>query len=316
MLTGIVIVLILAAIVACVFGYVVRQRPGQIKKSLKYNAFCTLVELTRNLPAEGGTHEPGKQLREEFDISDHTTSGGMMYYVMKPRNRASKHRVIYFHGGAYTSEISLFQWGLIAKIVRKTGCVAYVPIYPLASVQPAAKTLAMVQEFYAAVTAETGVEHLTMMGDSAGGGMALALAQLLVEQGLPVPPDIVLFSPWLDGSMSSPESAEIESNDPILTIEMLKKSAAQYAGGENPQSPLVSPLFGNLKGLGRITVYTGTYDILYPDAKRLKEMADAQNLCLNYFECPEMVHAWVLFPTAEADQTIGQMISAVFPVSY
>ncbi|TKC14743.1 hypothetical protein FA727_21105 [Robertmurraya kyonggiensis] len=84
-----------------------------------------------------------------------------------------------------------------------------------------------------------------------------------------------------------------------------------YAGGAAPHNPQVSPIYGSLEGLGQLTVFAGTDEIMLPDARRLNQLANASESKIGYFEYPGMFHAWPIFPIPEARQAIEQVRSIV-----
>ena len=148
-----------------------------------------------------------------------------------------------------------------------------VPIYPLASTpQGRAQTVIPdMADLISARVTQHGADNVSVYGDSAGGGMALAVAQLLVSRGEPTPSHMVLISPWLDITMSNPAIASI--NDPVLRTASLRKAGQQWAGDLSLTDPFVSPLYGSLVGLPPTAVYCGNLDLLAADVLRLQEQA-------------------------------------------
>lgn len=152
---------------------------------------------------------------------------------------------------------------------------------------------------------------VTLMGDSSGGGISLAPAQRLREDGYDQPGHVVLLSPWLDATLSNPEIAEFDKIDPFLGVEGLKYGGEVYARDVDPKSYLVSPVYGSLKNLAPITLFIGTRDILYPDCRKLRDNAAAEGVAINYREYPGMVHNWMLGPMPEAKHAIAEIIAAI-----
>jgi acetyl esterase/lipase len=93
------------------------------------------------------------------------------------------------------------------------------------------------------------------MGDSAGGGFALALAQALLEKELPQPGNIILISPWLDITMTNPEIPAFEEKDPMLAVYGLAEIGKVYAGNTDPGHYMLSPINGPVVGLAPITLF-------------------------------------------------------------
>jgi acetyl esterase/lipase len=145
------------------------------------------------------------------------------------------------------------------------------------------------------------------MGDSAGGGLALALAQALKAEGLPQPGHIALLSPWLDLTMSDPATLAHEARDPVLKTEAALAAARMYAGDLPLDDPRVSPILGEIEGLAGITVLTGTRDLLNPDARRFVARVQAGGQAAELIEYEGQVHAWMLLPLPEAHQARQQV---------
>lgn len=150
------------------------------------------------------------------------------------------------------------------------------------------------------------------MGDSAGGGLALGFVQKLRNENKEQPSDVILFSPWLDLSMSNPELKILDKNDKILSIEGLKSAGQKYAANLNLKDFRVSPLYGNFKGLCKTSIFTSTNDLLYADAKACKKLLNEQNIIFNFFEYPKVFHTWIIFTQLrESIHAINQVIQLI-----
>ena len=197
---------------------------------------------------------------------------GQPVYMIHSDSPTGKY-VVALHGGAYVVQPMINHWSAYAAIARRTHATVVVPVYPLASTpQGRAQTVIpdMADLISAQITAH-GANNVSVYGDSAGGGMALSVAQLLVNRGEPTPSHMVLISPWLDITMSNPGIASI--NDPILRTASLRKAGQQWAGDLSLTDPLVSPINGSLAGLPPTAVYCGNLELLAADVLRLREQA-------------------------------------------
>ena len=103
-------------------------------------------------------------------------------------------------------------------------------------------------DFLGTMVAQYGAENVSVLGDSAGGGLALAATRELVQRGEPTPGHMVLLSPWLDVTLSDPAIALI--HDPVTSpaIPALKVAGLIWAGDLSTSDPAVSPLYGSLDG--------------------------------------------------------------------
>ncbi|QEC51427.1 alpha/beta hydrolase [Anseongella ginsenosidimutans] len=125
------------------------------------------------------------------------------------------------------------------------------------------------------------------------------------------PAQIILLSPWLDITLSNPRINDLGGMPPFLGIEGLRKAGALYAAGADPAHYQLSPINGSLEGLGKISIFIGTNDILLADAKKLKLMAGSKGIDISYYEYEGMFHAWMFlnFPEAKkAKQQIADII--------
>jgi triacylglycerol lipase len=193
-------------------------------------------------------------------------------FVIRPDCPSGKY-VVAFHGGAYVVQPTINHWSAYAAIARHTHATVVVPIYPLAStLQGRAKiVIPDMADLISAQITRHGADNVSVYGDSAGGGMALSVTQLLVSRRNPTPSHMVLISPWLDVTMSNPAIASIE--DPVLRIMSLRTAGEQWAGNLSLTDPWVSPIYGSLVGLPPTAVYCGNLDLLSADVLRLREQA-------------------------------------------
>jgi len=218
---------------------------------------------------------------------------GMPVWTLQSPGSTSDKTVVAIHGGAYVYKPTLFHWLDYAAMARDTGATIIVPIYPLAPQGTAATVVPQTADLISYEIDQRGAENVSVYGDSAGGGLALAAVQELVRRGDPVPGRMVLISPWLDVSMSDPASQTID--DPILNYAELQRFGLLWAGDLDPADPRVSPLFGSLEGLPPTAVYSGSLDLLSPDTLRLRERALAEGADITFVLRKGEPHVW---PTA------------------
>lgn len=257
------------------------------------------------------SYEPPKNMFKNYDCHKYETKGHA-YYVVKPMGHAAGNKhIFYLHGGGNVLRITSLHWEFIAYLVDALACTVTVPMYPLAPEHTHKDVFEMIVPLYREVSSDVEERDLVVMGDSAGGGMSLALAQLLRELGLKQPGNIILISPLLDMTFSHPMIRMIEKQDPISATPALHDIAKWYAGEESVKHYLVSPIFGNFHDLGRISVYIGTHDILYPDANKFSKLTGMQGIPINYYEYPSMFHVWPLFAFPEARKAREQMIHTI-----
>jgi acetyl esterase/lipase len=140
-------------------------------------------------------------------------------------------------------------------------------------------------------------------------GFAQKISRLAIRQ----PEQIILFSPWLDASMSNTEIAGYDGKDKLLSIAELKLAGKTYAGNLEVTDFRISPIYGDFAKVGRISIFTGSHDVLFPDALKLRRLMERQHHNLRFYEYPGMFHDWVLFPFLEETKDVIAKVVA-YPV--
>lgn len=259
---------------------------------------------------EGGDRtytEPSQRLHRKHSISKREVNGHLVWTIA-PKANAGKKQIIYLHGGAYVNSFASQHWEFMSKLVDSLNCTVTAPNYPHAPEYDVHDVFELLLPVYLELAADAGNANVTFMGDSSGGGISLALAQRLREEGLPQPGGLVLLSPWLDVTLSNPDIAEVDKIDPFLGVDGLKYAGAEYARNVDPKSYLVSPVYGSLRDLAPVTLFIGTRDIFVPDCRKLRDRAAAEGVPINYREYDGMVHDWMLGPLPEAKQVLREIV--------
>jgi acetyl esterase/lipase len=255
--------------------------------------------------------EPSRRMHRKHQISRRKVNGHLVWTIAPLKGSASGKQVIYLHGGAYVNSFAPQHWKLMSKLVEATNCTVTAPNYPHAPEYYVNDVFELMLPLYAELAARAGSSNVIFMGDSSGGGISLALAQRLREDGQAQPGHIILLSPWLDATLSNPEIAEFDKLDPFLGVEGLKYGGDVYARNVDAKSYLVSPIYGSLKDLAPITLFIGTRDILFPDCRKLRDRAATEGVEIDYREYEGMVHDWMLGPLPEAKQAIREIVEKV-----
>jgi acetyl esterase/lipase len=233
----------------------------------------------------------------------HSEFEGMPVVTFTPREPTGK-VVVAIHGGAYVGEATIFHWWTYTDMARQTGATVVVPDYTLSPQGTAQTEVPRMADFISQMIEEHGAENVSVLGDSAGGGFALLVAQELARRGSPQPSRFVLLAPWLDVSTSDPRQAQI--NDPLLDVGNLVKDGRLWAGSLDTQDPRVSPLFGPLNDLPPIYVYSSSRDTLAIDTVRLRDRVLAEDLSNFTFRLRKgLLHDWVIYaplPDAQAER--------------
>lgn len=251
-----------------------------------------------------------KYIRQKYDVKKQCFKE-MECYIFNHEGKTSDKAILYLHGGGYIKQPSIYHWIFIGKIAKETDVKIYVPIYPKAPNYQYTESFDKVLPLYKWILEASNNENVILMGDSAGGGFALALAQLLLEKNLPQPRKIILLSPWLDITMKNPDAHALEKKDPMLGIYGLIQMGKAYAGDTDPNHYMLSPINGKNNGLGEITLFVGTHEVLLPDARKFRDIAISKGVKLNYFEYPKMNHIFVLYPIPEGKKATEEIVNII-----
>ena len=259
---------------------------------------------------KNNTNLPPKRYYSTLNINT-IRINGKNSFELSPLTRATKTHILYLHGGAYVFGFNKIHWKFFSVLIKALNCTIIAPDYPLAPKFTFEDSFSMLLPIYTDLAAKIGSENIILMGDSAGAGFALALAQKLAETKIRRPSQIIMLSPWLDISLDNPAIKDLQEQDPVLEMIGLKMAAKSYAGDTELSDYRLSPINGVMTGLGTISIFIGTRDILVADTRKFKAMYDEQGININYFEYKDMVHIWPLLGLPESKQAINQIIELI-----
>ncbi|MBW0017360.1 MAG: PPE family protein [Mycobacterium sp.] len=221
-----------------------------------------------------------------------TTYDGMTVVQITPAHPSGNY-VVAIHGGAFIFPPSIFHWVDYSLMAYQTGATFEVPIYPLLQQGGTAGTV--VPEMAGLISmeiAQHGASHVSVLGDSAGGTLALSAVEYMVNQGEPVPSSMVLLSPWLDVELTNPNIPLVQ--DPLLPVAPGQLIGKEWAGNLPENNYMVSPLYGSLHGLPPTYVYSGSLDSLAPDTLVLEQKAATQGAPISFILATGQIHDWIL----------------------
>jgi epsilon-lactone hydrolase len=204
--------------------------------------------------------------------------------------------ILFLHGGGYVSGSVESHRPLATEIGRVCGARTLALAYRLAPEYPFPAAIEDALAGYRFLLSR-GIEprHIAVAGDSAGGGLTVALMVSARDGGLPQPACGWCISPWVDleclgGSMTSKAGV-----DPLIQKPYLQELAAAYLNGADPLSALAAPMYADLKGLAPLLIQVGSAETLLDDAVRLANVAGIADVPVTLEIWPDMIHAWPLF---------------------
>jgi acetyl esterase/lipase len=280
---------------------------GLVLRATRRRSWTSGERARKRIEAPKRETPPPRRLTRRHAVSVRTVAGFPVWTV-RPRTASSA--AVYLHGGAYLAGIAPQHWTLIG-LLADAGVRVEVPLYGLAPQHTHRVAYPFLHAVHAELAEETPPGGLALVGDSAGGGLALGLAQDLVAGGGPAPDRLVLISPWLDLTLSHPRLPEYERVDPWLARPGLVVAGLAWADGDDPTVPRLSPGNGPLAGLPPTWMFVGTREIACPDVLDLAEAASSAGVPVELTVVDGAVHVYPLVPAPEGAAGRRAVVAAV-----
>lgn len=231
-------------------------------------------------------------------------AAGHPVVTIHPKSGPAEWHMLYFHGGGFVQPMFKVHWPVVAAMVKACGISVTVPLYPVVPEASHAEQDAVADAAWATLTEHHDPAKVILNGDSAGGHMALALALRLAKAGGAVPGKLALFAPWLDLTLADPAIAAVEPHDLMLKIGTLRACGAMVAGGRDPASAEVSPLYTPLEDLASLPptrIWTGRHDLFIIDSRSFLARLRAAGVDAKLYEYEAAPHVFMaITPTREA----------------
>lgn len=236
---------------------------------------------------------PPKTLKTRYEENE---NGGIFY---ANEETGAKYTVFYMHGGGYEKDFSPFHWLFLEKLIKRTNALVIAPAYRLVPFADWKDAFDLILPVYREYTLSHPEKKIILMGDSAGGGLALALAEQIKADGARMPDELILLSPWVDATMENPDAENYREEDPWLSVPWLKVCGRCWAGEKDPHEFQASPINGDLNDLHNVTVFSGTKEVFYPDLMKFFGLIkhDSSN---ELIVGKDMMHVYPLMPIPEA----------------
>lgn len=222
------------------------------------------------------------------------------------RNKAVNKLLIFVHGGAFISGPAKHHWDTIKEIVNHTEYTVWMCNYPKAPEHKITEISENIDAVYTAALETYPATAVTLIGDSAGGGLITALVQRILNAHKDAPRQIILVSPVMDATMSNPQIQEIDSIDPMLGkagVLSAKKMCAT-----DLKDVRISPLYGSFDRFPNTVLFLATHDITYPDQLLVVEKLQAAGVDLRVITGNGMPHIWPFLPVMKEAKTALRQI--------
>jgi epsilon-lactone hydrolase len=272
----------------------------------------TLEERRATFAPAGRLHP----VPDDVLVTEVTAGGVPAHWLAAPG--ADPGRVLLFlHGGGYELGSLRSDGELAARLGRASGMRVLFPEYRLAPEHPFPAAIDDVLAAWRWLRTDLSARSLAVAGDSAGGGLAVALLVATRDAGEALPAAAVLMSPTVDLTSSGASMTERADQDPFSTPELLRQLASDYLAGADPKTPLASPLFASLAELPPLLIQVGTADLLLSDSERLAAAAAEAGVDVTLEIGEGLPHVYpILLGTpeaAEATEQTGKFLRARVP---
>lgn len=237
---------------------------------------------------------------------------GLPLEIYIPRQSAQDKALLYLHGGGYVIGGPDTHRALAARLGKAAGLQVWLPDYRLAPEHPFPAAIDDVLKVWRTMKQEFGADNIQVAGDSAGGGLSVALCLKLMELGESLPDRLFLLSPWLDLSLSGDSYRRNQQLDPMVYEDWIRQDcAANYIGDAEVQNPLISPFFADEKALAALPptyIQVGTDEILLDDSLLFAQKVRAAGAELRLDVADGLWHVWQLLAPfmPEANAAIAQ----------
>ena len=220
--------------------------------------------------------------------------------------------ILYLHGGGYVAGDIQYSAGFGSVLAEKLDARVFCAAYRLAPENPFPAALEDALFAYKYLLGlGNAPENISLVGESAGGGLIFSLCLKLREEGLPLPSALAAISPWTDLTFSGESYDANRYRDPTLSEQSLRGYAEAYAP-DDAKNPLVSPLFGDLTGMPRSIIIAGGDELLLDDARMMADRLGQFGCENTLYTEPGMWHVYPLFGTPESQKALEMIKTMLY----
>ncbi len=213
-----------------------------------------------------------------------------------PVHPARGRRVLYLHGGGYTTMSPRTHRCVTSRLATWSDTALFALDYRLAPEHPFPAALDdAVAAYHALIDMGPPASELVVAGNSAGGGLALALLLKLRDAAMPMPAAAVLFSPWTDLAATGNSITENDASDPLFHGSWVARQARHYLGDTPATDPLASPVYADLAGLPPLLIQASDSEVLLDDSRRVAENASRAGVKTTLRIWHKVPHGWQIF---------------------
>lgn len=224
-------------------------------------------------------------------------------------NKDSNKLLIFVHGGAFISGPAQHHWNAIEQIAKETNYKIWMCDYPKAPEYNIVQITENIDLIYKIALSSFSSDHISFIGDSAGGTLVTTLMQRLIKENINLPNKIILISPVMDASMTNPEIEKVDTIDPMLSKKGVLSAKKMCVGNNDLKNEMISPLYGSFEKFPKTILFLAENDITYPDQKlAVKKIMDTETN-LEVIQGKNMPHIWPFLPVMkESKESLNQII--------
>jgi len=275
-------------------------------------------------PSNAGVDEQRRVLRELLSAQPVTVDVTVAEAVLGDVRTAeitvdgieTRHVVMYFHGGVYVLGDAFLAAELASQVGRRTSAKVVSVDYRLAPEHPYPAAVDDALAAYEALLRNgTAARDIAFVGESAGGGLAIATMVNAREHGLPLPTAAFVMSPYVDLTLAGATMETKREADPLLSPEALRPRVTDYTAGQDAGIGLISPIFAELSGLPPLIIQVGSHEVLLDDAIRLAGVAATADVEVSLDVTPGVPHVFQAYHAILNEAVValdrgGQFLSA------
>jgi epsilon-lactone hydrolase len=219
-------------------------------------------------------------------------SSGLLALPDSPKDQV----LLYLHGGGFVYGLSSLHRQMVVYLARKMGVRALMVDYRVAPEHPFPAALDDCATAYRWLLKEgVSAPNIVVAGDSAGGNLTITTLMKLRDSGDPLPAAAACLSPVAD--MTDRADAFQKAHDPLLHPKAARIYNVSYVAQNDAQNPLISPVFGDWRGLPPLLIHAGEDEFLREDAIRVEKLAQEAGVDVRLEIYPRMWHVWQLYLT-------------------
>lgn len=268
----------------------------------------------RKVQKRAGSAEIPRKFRKRLNTEIVNTPYGSMYHVTAHSSPAPSDRAVFFiHGGGYVMEALKTHWDFCCRLAENTSCHIFFPLYKVLPEGNALAANEFLLDAYEQVLKDFPAEKIVLMGDSAGGNLAIHLTTNIIDSGLPLPKELILLSPGVSFTCLNEKEMEevkrISKEDIILGSFPVAKVHEAWRAGLPFEDKRSDVFKADVSSYPPVTIMIGTSDILYKPAEKYAQKLLDSGVSCNFIKKEKGFHDYAL--SAKATDEFSYIVSKV-----